>query len=142
MVMRFNAKDLNTDYWVSRAKAEATLIYNNPRTRKDRTLHDIIETTLYGHAAEVYLIENENFTDDLRDFHDITDPQGVPTEIKVTGNKHYVEYVLKRANEAKRRRLNQYANKLMVFIGNKVSCDYHLHNIYYWNEKLQVFTQK
>lgn len=137
--MNFNAKNLDENFWVSRAKAEAILIYNKPSTRRNRSLKEIIETTLYGHAAEVYLIKNENFVDDLRDYKDLIDPQGVPTEIKVTENKTYVEYVLKRANEAKLEKWREYPDKLMVFIGNKVTCDYYLYNIYNWDKKQCTF---
>ena len=138
-MVSFNAKNLDIDFWKSRAEAEATLIFNKPSTRKGRTKEQILEAVLYGHAAEVYLIKNENYTDDRREYKDVIDPQKVPTEIKVTEGEYYVPHVLKRANEAKLETWRKYPDKLMIFIGNKKTYDYYLYGTYYWNKKQCTF---
>ena len=60
---KFNVKDLDQAPYIARAKAEAQEIYDNPKTRKGRTLKKVIQTVLIGHAAEYYAIQFKKFTD-------------------------------------------------------------------------------
>lgn len=134
--MNFNAiDDLDGYELYSRAETEAKLIHSKPSTRRGRSLEDIIETVLYGHAAELYLIKHRGFSDDPRPFKDVIDTQNDPVEVKVTEGDYYVPYVLERANKAASESWRQYPNWLYIFIGDKSSCDYQLHGIYLWNGK-------
>lgn len=130
--MMFNAKDLNQQQLRSRAEAEAQLIYNKPTTRKGRSLETIIETVLYGHVAEQYLIE-QGWKDDPRPYKDVIRPDEEPVEIKVTEGEYYVPYVLKRANEAAKDAWRKYPKWLYVFIGDRKTLNYNLHSTYHWN---------
>ena len=132
--MQFNAKnDLDSVRLYNRAEAEAKLIHKKPSTARGRSLKEIIETVMYGHAAELYLLDHKGFRDDTREYKDVIDPEGNDVEVKVTEGKHYVPYVLDRCNAAAMETWRKYPEKLYIFIGNKESCDYHLHGIYEWN---------
>lgn len=132
--MKFNAKnDLDPVRLYNRAEAEAKLIYSKPSTQRGRTLENIIETVMYGHAAELYLIDHEGFRDDTREYKDVVDLEGNDVEVKVTEGEHYVSYVLDRCNAAAMETWRKYPEKLYIFIGNKENYDYHLHGIYCWN---------
>lgn len=131
--MEFNAKDLDPQLLLSRARAEATEIFSRDSTRRGRSLENIIETSMYGLSAEVYLLEEHNFTDDTRKFKDLFDIEGNSVEIKVTEGDYYVPYVLDRANKAKKETWRGYPDILYVFIGDRESYNYTLHGIYSWN---------
>lgn len=132
--MKFNAiTDIDVDFLKERAFTEAALIYAKPSTRKDRSLQQIRETCLYGHAAEVYLIQHCGFKDDTRDYRDVFDPNGKDVEVKVTSCENYVGDVLRRCNETAELKYRQYPKKLYVFIGDKQTLDYHLYSTYSYN---------
>ena len=132
--MQFNAKkDLDPVRLYNRAEAEAKLIYSKPSTRRNRSLEDIIETVMYGHAAELYLIDHEGFKDDTREYKDVIDLEGKDVEVKVTEGSYYVSHVLDRCNAAATETWRKYPEKLYIFTGDKISCDYRLHGIYLWN---------
>ena len=131
--MKFNAiVDIDRITLKERSFAEAKLIYSKESTRKGRSLEKIVETCMYGHAAELYLM-GQGFADDPAPFRDIIDPEGNPVEVKVTEGEYYVPYVLERANTAARDAWRKYPKHLYVFIGDKNTLDYHLHGIYLWN---------
>ena len=133
--MKFNASQLDNDFYLDRAKAEANEIFLNESTRRGRSFQNILETTLYGHAAEVYLIQECGFKDDGRKYKDVIDTNGFSVEIKVTEGDYYVPYVLERAEKAKLQVWREYPDILYVFIGNKKTADYELNGIYKWNNK-------
>jgi len=133
--MKFNASQLDKDFYLTRAKSEADEIFSNESTRRGRSFRNILETTLYGHAAEVYLIQECGFKDDTRKYKDVIDTNGSSVEIKVTEGDYYVPYVLERAEKAKAQTWRGYPDILYVFIGNKKSADYELSGIYKWNKK-------
>ena len=129
--MKFNAKtDLDPRELLMRASTEAKLIYKKPSTRKGRTLQQITEACLRGHAAELYLIKYQNFSDDLREYKDLFDPSEESTEIKVTEGEYYVPYVLNRCNQAAAEKWRKYPKKLMIFIDDSKTNDYYLYNTY------------
>jgi hypothetical protein len=133
--MNFNAKTLNSNALLSRARGEAEQIYAKPSTRGGRTLNKIVETCLYGQAAEQYLLEIHAFKDDNRPYKDLFDHDDNSVEIKVTEGDYYVPYVLKRANESRSQPWRNFSDILYVFIGDKVSTEYSLYGIYEWNGK-------
>lgn len=132
--MKFNARDLDTSTLLSRAKEEAQAIFDNPDTRRERSLKEIIETSLYGHAAELHLIEEYKFKDDPKPFKDLFDTEGNSVEVKVTQFKHYVPYVLERAANAKKQTWRGFPDILYVFIGDKATLEYNLDGIYKWGK--------
>ena len=132
--MKFNVRDLNTSTLLTRAKKEAQDIFDNPDTRRGRSLKKIIETSLYGHAAELYLIEKHQFKDDPKSFKDLFDTKGNAVEVKVTQFKHYVPYVLERAANAKKQIWRNFPDILYVFVGDKKTLDYDLDGIYKWGK--------
>ena len=132
--MKFNVRDLNTSTLLTRAKKEAQDIFDNPDTRRGRSLKKINETSLYGHAAELYLIEEHQFKDDPKSFKDLFDTKGNAVEVKVTQFKHYVPYVLERAANAKKQIWRNFPDILYVFVGDKKTLDYDLDGIYKWGK--------
>ena len=142
--MKFNAKeDLDGKELYERAVAEAKLIHKKPSTARGRSLEEIIETVLYGHAAELYLIKYHGFSDDPHEYKDVIDLDNNPVEVKVTEGDYYVPHVLARCNDAAKETWRKYPEILYVFIGNKETYNYHLHGIYYWNgEEFCLQTQE
>lgn len=131
--MKFNARELDQDLYVRRAKEEASQIYAKDDTRRGRSFADILQTTLYGHAPEVYLIDMCGFTDDDRPYKDVIDTDGNYVEVKATEGDYYVPYVLKRANKAKQMTWKKYPDILYIFVGDKQTADYELEGVYMWN---------
>lgn len=134
--MSIESFDVKTDIdiveWKSRAVAEATLIYNKPSTRRNRSLDDIIETCLYGHAPEQYLIEN-GFSDNPEMYKDLVNDKGQDIEIKVTKHINNIRYVLERCVEAKKQTWRNYPDIVYIYINDRVSSVYNLNGIYKWN---------
>ena len=65
MDMTFDVSDIqDKSEWKERAMTEAKAIHSKPSTARDRTLNEIYETCLYGHAPEQYLIETGWMDDD------------------------------------------------------------------------------
>ena len=55
--MRFNAiTDIDVELLKERSYTEAAEIFVKESTRGNRTIEDVRAATMYGHAAEVYLI--------------------------------------------------------------------------------------
>lgn len=140
-MLKFNIKDLNQKDLEKSARDEATLIYGKESTRRNRTFKEIYETTLYGKAAEQYLIEKHNYKDDPRIYKDVIDTNNIATEVKVTQTEAYVPYVLKRANVAAREAWRKYPEKLLVFISSKNESDYTFYKSYMWNKRSKVFEE-
>jgi len=93
MNMTFDVSDIqDKSEWKERAMTEAKAIHGKPSTARGRTLNEIYETCLYGHAPEQYLIET-GWIDDERPYKDLIDPQGDNVEIKVTEKMVFVPYV-------------------------------------------------
>ena len=140
--MKFNAIDLNAPMLLSRAKEESEQIFAKESTRRGRSLQKIIETSLYGHAAELYLIEKCGIKDDTRKYKDLFDTEGNSVEVKVTEGDYYVPYVLDRASKAKLCDWRGFSEILYVFIGNKITADYNLYGIYKWIDNKFVLQNK
>jgi len=138
MDMSFNFDDIkNKDEWRERAMNEAKQIHSKPSTARGRTLNEIYETCLYGHAPEQYLIET-GWEDDERPYKDLIDPQGDPVEIKVTEKEEFVPYVLARCQTAKLEKWRNYPDIVYIFINNKKETSYRHQGTYIWNEKKYV----
>lgn len=132
--MRFNAiTDIDVELLKERSYAEAAEIFVKESTRGNRTIEDVRAATMYGHAAEVYLIQHHNFKDDPRPFKDLFNTIGKPVEVKVTEFIHYVPHVIRRCEEYAREKWRQYPAIVYIFIGNKSSLEYNLYGIYHWN---------
>lgn len=130
--MKFNLKQLDIYSIRERAWEEAVKIYNKPSTRHNREFPEILATCMYGQAAEVYLM-SQGFTDDTRPFRDVLHPDGTPVEVKVTEGDYYVEYVLEHCREKRLWKNSDHPDIVYVFINDKKSYEYKLHDIYKWN---------
>lgn len=133
--MKFKADDLNLKFLKARAKAEAEEIYNGSEaSRRGRTLMQIFESSLYGQAAEVYLMEKHGFTDNPQRYKDVFNPEGKEVEVKVTS-------IPKVKNKLIECRDNKWriADILYIFIGDFRTGEYHLHGIYHWNKETKNF---
>jgi hypothetical protein len=132
--MRFNAAcDIDLVYLKERASKEAKLIFSKESTRQGRSFIDILATTMYGHAAEVYLIQHQKFKDDPRPFKDVIDLNGKNVEVKVTECKEYVPYVLARCEKYASEKWRNYPAIVYIFINNKRDMMYNLEGVYHWN---------
>ena len=131
--MKFN---INTDVNISalemRVEREALEIYSKESTRRGRPLEEIKITSMYGLAAEVFLLQ-QGYVDDTRPYKDLFEPLrfgGNSIEVKVTEGEYFVPYVLKRANAAAAEKWRDYPNRLYIFIGDRKTGDYSLEGIY------------
>lgn len=131
--MKFNVKDLDIDFLKDRARKEADLILQSETKTCGRTPVQVMMDCLYGQAAECYLLQYEGFTDDSQEYKDVKDKNRKSVEVKVTSKESYVEYVLKRCNEAAKQKWRKYPSHLLIFIGNKTTLDYHLYGHYCYN---------
>ena len=129
--MKFNSEvDLDRNELIMRATNEAKLIFNKPGPRRGRSLNEIINSCLIGHAAELYLIKYEGFTDDPRPYKDVIDSNFVPWEIKTTNNEKNIRDVLRRCNQDAGEAFREYAKRLMIFIRDSKTNDYYLYGKY------------
>ena len=132
--MQFNINVLDSNRLELRAFAEAQLIFDKPSTGRGRTLQEVREACLTGHAAELYLIDHCGFIDDPRPYKDVFDTLNNPVEVKVTKDVNNVYHVLRRANQTVCELYKQHPNILYIFVVNEYN-DYKLHGIYNWNGK-------
>lgn len=131
--MKFNiTNDVNISALEMRAEREALEIYSKESTRQERSLEEIKVTSMYGLAAEVFLLQ-QGYVDDTRPYKDLFEPLrfgGNSIEVKVTEGEYFVPYVLKRANDAAAEKWRDYPNRLYIFIGDRKTGDYSLEGIY------------
>ena len=82
--MKFNIDDLPQETLFSYSKKTIDSIYGSYKARKGRTWEQIARTVTPGLAPEVYLIEEQNFTENTHKYGDVIRPDGVPVEVKTT----------------------------------------------------------
>jgi hypothetical protein len=131
--MKFNATQLDIPFLKERARREADFIMQSESKMRGRSPTQVIVDCLYGHAAECYLIKHCGYTDDSDDYKDVKDKNGKSVEVKVTSHEFNVKYVLERCNEAIKQKWRKHPTKLLIFIGNKTTLDYHLYGSYSYN---------
>jgi len=135
MDMSFTIDDIqNKAEWRERAMNEAKQIHSKKSTARNRSLNEIYEACLYGHAPEQYLIES-GWEDDMRKYKDVIDPMGDLNEIKVTEHIGNVPYVLARCQAAKLETWREYPDIVYIFINDRKSKEYIHEGIYFWNGK-------
>jgi hypothetical protein len=135
MDMSFSIDDIQfKDEWRERAMNEAKQIHSKESTARNRSLNEIYEACLYGHAPEQYLIES-GWEDDTRKYKDVIDPIGDLNEIKVTEHIGNVPYVLARCQAAKLETWREYPDIVYIFINDRKSKEYTHEGIYLWNGK-------
>jgi hypothetical protein len=132
-MMEFNAAtDIDPIVLRDRSLEESKQIHSTESTRRGRTLEEIMVSSMYGLAAEVYLMQ-EGYVDDDRPYKDLFEPVSMGTssiEVKVTAGTYYVPYVIKRAEQCAKEAWRNYPNKLYIFIGDKETLNYYLEGIY------------
>ena len=138
--MEFNAKDVDTEYLLERAKKEAHEIFFNHSARRGRTFEEVYQNVLYGQTPEVYLIKKHNFTDNPDRYQDIIEPSGGRVEVKTTRNIQGVSKTLMRVQKQKKgESWRNLADILYIFIGDEFSGDYTLHGIFDWHPTEKQF---
>ena len=138
MDMSFSIDEIQSKKeWSERAMNEAKQIHSKKSTARGRSLNEIYEVCLYGHAAEQYIIET-GWEDDTRKYKDVIDPQGDSVEIKVTEHRGNIPYVLARCQTAKLETWRNYPDIVYIFINDRKSKEYFHEGTYVWSEKKYV----
>jgi len=131
-IKTFNAaKDIDPVLLKQRAREEAIQIHSKPSTRRNRSLAQIVEACMFGHATELWLIKN-GFKDDTRKYKDLF-LNDTPVEVKTVGYPNAVEFQLERCRKDKLQVFRQYPDIVYMYIGNRKTLDYYLEGIYEWN---------
>jgi hypothetical protein len=135
----FSLKDIDLIELLAKAKAESQLIFDKESTRKGRTIDDITVTNMYGLAAEQFLIEKCNFTDNPLPYQDVISPEGIDVEVKVTKVFNYIPNVLYRLKEKRKKYPSLYQpDWVIIYINDKKTRDYVFAGTYKWNGKTYV----
>tara|TARA_B100000768_G_scaffold38070_1_gene36738 strand:+ start:2900 stop:3379 length:480 start_codon:yes stop_codon:yes gene_type:complete len=135
----FSLKDINLIELLAKAKAESQLIFDKESTRKGRTLNDITVTNMYGLAAEQFLIEKCNFTDNPLPYQDVISPEGIDVEVKVTKVFNYIPDVLRRLKEKRKKYPSLYQpDWVFIYTNNKKTREYVFAGTYKWNGNTYV----
>ena len=124
--------------YFKRAEEEATLCYNKASTRRGRSWIDVFKVFLMSHAAETYLMENFDYTDDTRLFKDLFNLDGESVEIKTTISEDYVDKVLENLVAAKKLKWRDISNIMYLWIVNKKH--YTFYGKYEWDGKEYIQT--
>ena len=131
--MKFNASIIDKEFLKDRAFAEAKEILKSKNKTRGRTALEVKIDCLYGHVAECYLLQYENFKDDLREYKDVFDREGKSVDVKVTVHPGNIPYILENANKYAKEKWRNFPKRLYIFIGNKTTLDYYLYGIYCYN---------
>jgi len=135
----FSLKDINLIELLAKAKVESQLIFDKESTRKGRTLNDITVTNMYGLAAEQFLIEKCNFTDNPLPYQDVISPEGIDVEVKVTKVFNYIPDVLRRLKEKRKKYPSLYQpDWVFIYTNNKKTRDYVFAGAYKWTGRTYV----
>jgi hypothetical protein len=131
----FNRKDLNTEILANKAFDEARQIHRKSSTAQGRSLEEIFKVSVYGLAAEQFLIERCNFADNPDAYQDVISPEGIKVEVKVTKVGHYVPHVLGRLKDKRRKYPNLYQpDWVFIYINDMKSTEYKMAGTYMWND--------
>lgn len=87
----FNIRDVDPVKLKERAETEhAAIVQNWNVINKDNRSSELIKMNCYqGHVAEVYFLDNHNFTDNLAKYQDLLNSIEIPIEFKTTTNPDY-----------------------------------------------------
>ena len=137
----FNVKkDIDPILLKQRAQEEAIQIHSKESTRRGRTLPQIKEACMFGHASELWLMKN-GFADDTRKYKDLL-KDNIPVEVKTVGYPKAVEYEIARCNDRKKEAWRDFPDTVYMYIGNRKTLDYYLEGIYQWNGKKFKISEK
>lgn len=103
---------------------ESRGIYNNPYTRRNRTLQEVIRMTLQGHILEQYLIDKHGFIDNTEMYMDLITPNDIKVDCKTIKKTSFnISYIDKIKNDMinKNKKYNYNVKYLIIYIvdGNK-----------------------
>jgi hypothetical protein len=85
--MKFTEDDIkDKDRLKKMVRKEALQIFSNPSSRNGRDLETIEFFVKQGKIAELYLIENYQYEEADRKYHDLKDQDGDYTEVKAYNN--------------------------------------------------------
>ena len=136
-MMSFDLKNFTAEdrtFLKGRVDKESVKIFSTKRANDKRTLPDIWQINAYGQAAETWLIQHCGFIDNPEPYQDVM-YDGIPVEVKVTKEHHYVRHVLERMN-AKKRWKPDNPNWLFVFTNDRAQpgTEYKFLGSYLWSE--------
>lgn len=92
--MDFNIKTLDQEKLTESSLAESKEIFENKKSYDNRTYDDILLNTRNGHAVERYLIENFNYVNNIKKYHDVISPNNIEVECKVINHKWCNDYTI------------------------------------------------
>jgi hypothetical protein len=134
--MDFHINDIDQQTWDKRSREECDKIKTNKSfILSGRSEEDLLFRSRQGQAAEVFLMEHCGYDDDIRDYHDVRDPEGNYVEVKVVGSEKYlVDNLEKWAYDKSSNWWKNWPNILMVWENNGYDPDYKYLGKYYWND--------
>jgi hypothetical protein len=130
--MKFNLKEIDPVVLKQRAVGEAEKIFAKESTRQGRTYDQILNTCMYGQAAEVYMM-TQGFTDNTEPYQDVIHPSGAWVEVKATEGVYYIPSVITRCVNKKKQPYTKHPDLVYIWINDKRSFEYILDGIYKWN---------
>ncbi len=130
----FNVKkDIDPYTLRNRAFKEAEQIYSKESTRRGRNIAQIAEACMFGHASEIWMMENGGYVDDTRKYKDLFYPYApVEVEVKTVGYPAAVPLELKRCADRKQEAWRGFPDYVVVWIGDRKTGDYHHEGTYVW----------
>jgi len=143
-IKKFNVKDLNQDFYLTRARTEAKSIFGKEGPRRGRSYDEVLKSVKYGHAPECRLIQECSFIDDLREYKDLLHPKtNEEVEIKTVPDESLVNGKLNEcaANKTEKSKFYPYKEGwrnfpdiVYMFIGNPKTGDYRFFGEYNWDK--------
>ena len=88
----FNIDEISSSDLHSYVHKEVQSIYDGIYSRNNRSWDRIMYDTALGHAAELFLLKTQNFTENPLPYNDIISPMGHFVEVKVVDSKWCNEY--------------------------------------------------
>ena len=108
------------------------------KDRRGRTEQDMKADFIRGHCGEVYLLDHQGFSDDLRDYQDVLEKDTLdPTAVEVTTIQN-INNTKNSLRDIKNDRSQAYRNipdKLIIFTNNNQNTKFTFHAKYIWEDK-------
>ena len=152
-MIKFNRYDFDQEWLIGRARTEFLKRQTNKSAKTDtRSIERIFADFVYGHVAEIFLMEKYGFLDDKRKYQDVKTPKPphYPVAVKVTENEYYIEKqgkypsCLKRWATEKltidaRHGEGSWPELLCVFTASRKTFDYEHYGNYKWDKQRTRF---
>ena len=131
---KFNKNEVDEEYVRARATKEAIRIHSKESTRKGRELQTIINECIYGHRAEVHMM-NHGYPDNDKPYKDLFEKDGkTELDVKVTKCEAYIPYLLETLRKYKTdEKWRNFPDRVYIWINDKISDIYDFNGLYIWN---------